>query len=103
MGSAPIFSQAVQGKGALDSGTAILPLLLTFTGSRVLSGIAVSMCGLYVPSMLAGSILMAIGVGLMSTFKASTSCGVYIGYRIIASAGIGFGFDGPQLAAQTVF
>ena len=61
------------------------------------------MCGLYVPFMLAGSILMAIGVGLMSTFKASTSCGVYIGYRILASAGIVLGFDGPQLAAQTVF
>ena len=46
---------------------------------------------------------MAIGVGLISTFKASTSSGVYIGYQILASAGIGFGFDGPQLAAQTVF
>ena len=53
--------------------------------------------------MLAGSILMAMGVGLMSTLKASTSRGVYIGYQILASAGIGLGFDGPQLAAQTVF
>ena len=46
---------------------------------------------------------MAIGVGLISTFNASTSQGVYIGYQILASAGIGLGFDGPQLAAQTVF
>lgn len=46
---------------------------------------------------------MAIGVGLISTFNASTSQGVYIGYQILAAAGIGLGFDGPQLAAQTVF
>lgn len=46
---------------------------------------------------------MAIGSGLISTLDSSTSRGVYSAYQIIAATGVGLGFDGPQLAAQTVF
>lgn len=59
--------------------------------------------GYYTPFMLLGSSISVAGTALLSTLTVSTSSPRWIGYQILAAAGFGFGFSGPQMAAQTVF
>ncbi|KAJ6092572.1 hypothetical protein N7486_007861 [Penicillium sp. IBT 16267x] len=99
----PIFFQVIQGKSALGSGTAILPLLISYTLSLTLTGAAISVVGKYAPFMHIGSAIAAVGMGLLSTLTAHSSLGQSIGYQILCGTGVGLALDGPQLAAQTVF
>ena len=61
-----------------------------------------SYIGYYTPFMILGSILLAIGYGLMSMFHTDTSKGVLIGYQIIAGAGAGFGMQQSLIGVQVV-
>ncbi|KAF3402031.1 Efflux pump roqT [Penicillium rolfsii] len=99
----PIFFQTVQRKSALTSGTSILPLLLSYTLTLTLTGLATTAVGKYTPFMHGGSAVLSVGLGLLSTLTARTSLGQSIGYQIICGVGLGLALDGPQLAAQTVF
>ena len=45
---------------------------------------------------------MAIGVGLLSTFKVSTGHSMWIGYQALYGFGVGFGMQQAMIAAQTV-
>lgn len=82
----------------------------SLTRSRVLSlvlvsmagGIAVTSIGYYTPFVIASSIFMAIGAGLLSTFETDTGAGKWIGYQIIFGAGVGLGMQNTLIAAQTV-
>jgi len=52
--------------------------------------------------MLASSVLMSIGIGLYTTLQINTGHAAWIGYQVLAGAGVGLGFQQPLLAAQTV-
>jgi hypothetical protein len=49
--------------------------------------------GYYLPFGLAGSMLAAVGNGLFTTFKLSTSTGEWIGYQILGGVGRGLGMQ----------
>ncbi|KAK7970005.1 hypothetical protein PG988_009078 [Apiospora saccharicola] len=61
----PIWFQAVQGALAVESGVRI----------------AVTVFGYYTPFMIAATVLMSIGAGLLSTFEPGTSRAAWIGYQ----------------------
>ena len=82
---------------------ATLPTLLTLIVFFIIAGTGTSALGYYVPFMLAGSALLSVGAGLLSTFSSQTSTARWIGYQIVAAAGLGMGFDAPQIAAQAAF
>src|SRR4051812_43642885 len=52
--------------------------------------------------MIASSILMSVGVGLMYTFTPESNHSMWIGYQAIAGIGIGLGMQQPLIAVQTV-
>jgi hypothetical protein len=54
------------------------------------------------PLMIASTVLMAVGVGLMSTFTPASGHAYWIGYQAIAGIGIGLGMQQPLVAVQTV-
>ncbi len=68
----------------------------------ILAGIAVTVFGYYAPFMIASTVLMSIGFGLLSTFKPDTDRPAWLGYQVIAGAGIGLGLQEPLMAVQTV-
>lgn len=68
----------------------------------MIGGIAVTVLGYYTPFMIAASVLMAVGGGLLSTFTPSTGHSKWIGYQVLFGAGVGFGMQQGMLAAQTV-
>lgn len=80
----------------------ILPMVLGVIIAVLASGVLVSAIGYYAPFMIAGSVIMSLGSGLMSTFEVDTDPVKRIIYPAIFGIGIGVGFQQPMIAAQTV-
>ncbi|KAF6838418.1 efflux pump antibiotic resistance [Colletotrichum plurivorum] len=98
----PIWFQAVKGASAVDSGVMNLPMLVGVVVFSLIAGALVSFWGYYAPWMILGSVLMAVGYALISTFNPSTPSSLWIGFQIIASAGVGVGMQQPLMAVQVV-
>ncbi|PQE27354.1 putative DHA14-like major facilitator ABC transporter protein [Rutstroemia sp. NJR-2017a WRK4] len=98
----PIWFQAVKGDSAVHSGISNIPMLLTLVTVSVFAGVGVTTIGYYAPLMIASSILSAIGIGLIYTFKPDTNHSAWIGYQALAGIGIGLGMQQPLIAVQTV-
>ncbi|KAL9603377.1 MAG: hypothetical protein Q9219_001239 [cf. Caloplaca sp. 3 TL-2023] len=98
----PIWFQAIKGVSATKSGIMVLPMILSLVLISVIAGGAVTVLGYYAPFMIISSILMSIGVGLMSTWSTTTNHSMWIGYQVIYGLGIGCGMQQPLIAAQTV-
>ncbi|KAK2024182.1 major facilitator superfamily transporter [Colletotrichum zoysiae] len=98
----PIWFQAIQGKSAVDSGIATLPLVISLVIASTLSGQLVGRLGYYTPFTMLSSVLMPLGAGLLSTFKVNTGSGSWIGFQIILGFGIGLGLQHGPIAVQTV-
>ena len=98
----PVWFQAIKGATAWQSGVRIIPLLVGMILTSILAGIAVTAFGYYTPAMIASSIVMSIGAGLITTFKKSTSHPKWIGYQVLLGAGLGMGMQQPLIASQAV-
>ncbi|KAI1138016.1 MFS general substrate transporter [Hypoxylon sp. FL0543] len=86
----PVWFQAIRGADALQSGILILPLILAQLVASVICGALVQKTGYYLPEVMLGNALVAVGAGLTSTFTPTTSLGNIIGYQILMGAGRGF-------------
>ncbi|KAK8041186.1 major facilitator superfamily domain-containing protein [Apiospora phragmitis] len=100
--SLPIWFQAIKGASAVDSGIRLLPLTLSMVVASMANGLFVNKIGYYTPSMIAGTCLLAIGAGLLTTLEIDTPSPKWIGYQIVYGFGMGLTFQAPNLAAQTV-
>lgn len=98
----PIWFQAIQGATATQSGIRSLPMVLSLVLMSIVSGIGVTLLGYYTPYMIASSVFMAIGVGLMSTWNIHSGSAEWIGYQIIYGFGVGLGMQQALIMAQTV-
>ena len=52
--------------------------------------------------MLAGTILVSVGSGLLSTLQVSSEAKMWILYQVIAGLGIGLSTEQPSIAAQSL-
>ncbi len=98
----PVWFQAIKGASAWQSGVRIIPLLVGMILTSILAGIAVTVFGYYTPAMIASSVVMSIGAGLITTFTKTTSHQKWIGYQVILGAGLGMGMQQPLIASQAV-
>ncbi|KAJ6577449.1 putative MFS multidrug transporter [Mycena capillaripes] len=98
----PIWFQAIKGVSAVKSGIDNLPMILSLVLASLISGGIITAFGYYTPFIIASSVLMAIGAGLVSTFKPDTGHAHWIGYQIIFGLGVGSGMQIPLIAAQNV-
>ncbi|CAD0081529.1 unnamed protein product [Aureobasidium vineae] len=98
----PIWFQAIKGVSATKSGIMSLPLILGVVICSVVAGGLVTTFGYYTPFMIASSVLMAIGAGLLTTFKIDTGHAAWIGYQAIFGIGVGLGMQQILIAVQTV-
>ncbi|KAK8168109.1 major facilitator superfamily domain-containing protein [Phyllosticta citrichinensis] len=97
----PIWFQAIKGVSAVKSGIMNLPMILSLVILSMIAGISITIIGYYVPFMIASSVLMAIGAGLLTTFDVDTSPAKWIGYQILFGAGVGLGLQQTLIAVQT--
>ena len=98
----PIWFQAVQGTSAVESGIRNLPMLISTILFSIFSGGLVTKLGYYTPFMIAATVLMSIGAGLISSFKPDTGSPAWIGYQVLFGLGYGTGSRQPLVAVQTV-
>jgi hypothetical protein len=94
--------QAIEEITAYESGIRMLPLVLALVVGSAMSGGLVTAAGYYTSFMILGTILMAIGAGLLTTFNTQTTKSQWIGYQIIFGFGLGLAMQMPSMAAQTV-
>lgn len=98
----PIWFQTVTGVSAAESGVRLLPLLLSLVFGTVSGGFVNSKIGYYTPLAILGSCMMSIGAGLLTTLQVDTIQAKWIGYQVLYGIGLGWCFQVPNLAAQTV-
>ncbi|KAJ5097754.1 MFS transporter [Penicillium angulare] len=98
----PIWFQAIKGDSANQSGIHSLPTVLSVVVFAITGGISVTIVGYYTPFMIAGSMIMAIGAGLLLLFRVHTSLAMWLGFQIVFGAGAGIGLELPNIAVQTV-
>jgi MFS family permease len=96
----PLWFQAVRGDTAMQSGIQTIPLVLSVVVGAILSGAAVHRIGYYSPFMIAGSIMLCIGAGLLTTWRVWSRRTEWIGYQAILGLGVGFTMQHPNLAVQ---
>ena len=85
----PIYFQSVKGYSPAIAGVCLLPSILSQLVGAILSGRIVNKIGFYIPPTLFSAVLMAVGYGLISTFRPGTSMGEWIGYQILFGFGRG--------------
>ncbi|KAI9841123.1 MAG: hypothetical protein M1838_003698 [Thelocarpon superellum] len=98
----PIWFQAVKGVGAVESGIHILPMMAGLVPASILAGALITRTGQYAPFMLACTVLISIGAGLISTFAVDTPEAKWIGYQFVFGFGLGLGMQQASTAAQAV-
>lgn len=98
----PTWFQGVRGTNAMDSGFRILPMLGADIIMSLAAGAAISHFGYIKPVMMASSIFMAVGYGLMSTFQPNSATWQWVLFPMLAGAGVGAGLQQPMMAMQTV-
>jgi hypothetical protein len=98
----PLYFQGIKGVSATRSGIDILPLSLATVLSSMVVGSLITVVGYYTPFLIGGTVLYAIGAGLISTYSVDISFGKWFGYQVLAGLGAGVGFQIPILAVQAV-
>ena len=85
----PLYMQVVQGISATDSGLSMLPLMAGFMFSGILCGRLVSRTGRYKPFMIAGGVVLLVGVALLARIGPGTGT-QDLAWRLLVT-GIGLG------------
>lgn len=98
----PIWFQAIKGVSATKSGIMNLPMLLGLVIMSLVAGGLVTTLGYYTPFMIASSVLMSIGAGVMTTWTTTTNHDKWIGYSALYGIGVGMGMQQPLIGVQAV-
>ena len=98
----PIWFQSIRGSSAAESGIQILPLMLSMVLGTISGGLINTKIGYYTPLAIVGCCLMSVGAGLITTWQIDAGAGAWAGFQIIYGLGLGWCFQVPNLAAQTV-
>ncbi|KAL7949995.1 putative aflatoxin efflux pump [Trichoderma barbatum] len=96
----PLWFQTTHGISPVKSGIYTLPLVLSLVVAVTISGILTQRIGYYLPALLIGPSIMAIGEGLLYTLKPNSGSSEWIAYQFLAGFGLGFGFQTANLAVQ---
>ncbi|KAL2694597.1 hypothetical protein Neosp_001182 [[Neocosmospora] mangrovei] len=98
----PIWFQAIKGDSAVESGIHLLPMVLSLVVASILTGVLTTRVGYYMPFLILGICIAAIGAGVLTCLHVDVSVGQWIGYQVLYGFGLGACFQAPNMAAQTV-
>jgi hypothetical protein len=85
----PTYLQYVKGVSATDSGVRTLPLVVGLLVTSIASGVAVSRTGRYKIFPVVGTLVMALGLYLLSKLDAHTGYALMSLYMLVLGIGIG--------------
>jgi EmrB/QacA subfamily drug resistance transporter len=96
----PLYFQGVIGTTATQSGTVLMPLMITMIGASVISGQIISRTGRYKLPGVLGMLVMTIGLYLLSGMGADTDAWTVFRNMVILGLGMGPTMPVFTLAAQ---
>ena len=97
----PLWFQAVKGASATKSGIMNLPMILSVVVVSVLTGALVTWLGQYAPFMIACSVVMTVGAGMLTILEPDSNHREWIGYQTLFGIGLGMGIQQPMIVVQT--
>lgn len=97
----PIWFQAIKGVSAVTSGIQTLPLVLSLVVASIIAGGITAKTGYYTGQLIACSIVMSVGTGLLTTLTVDTPSPKWIAYQFLYGFGLGMGMQQAGMAAQT--
>ncbi|KAK5452022.1 hypothetical protein LTS15_007745 [Exophiala xenobiotica] len=96
----PLWFQVVKDASPTMSGVDLLPTAIAQSLGALAAGKFVQVLRYCAPWAIFGSMISAVGSGLMTTFTPSTGTGVWIGYQILVGTGRASVFQMPITAIQ---
>jgi hypothetical protein len=87
----PIWFQAIKGVSAVKSGIDTLHLVMALVLASIIAGEITAKTGYYVGQLIACSIVMSIGAGMLTTLKVGTGHSMWVGYQVLYGVGLGLG------------
>ena len=101
----PLWFQAIKQASPFASGVMVLPMSISQLIASVVCGALIQRTGYYLPEVIFGNMLMAIGAGLFSTMSPTTITGQWIGYQILVGTARGFVLQlvSARLSAQKFY
>jgi EmrB/QacA subfamily drug resistance transporter len=96
------YMQIGRGKSATMSGLLTIPMMVGVIGSSTIVGRIITKTGFYKRYMLAGAVLLPIGLALMGTIHYDTNFGLVGLYMLIMGTGVGMLMQNLVLAVQNV-
>jgi EmrB/QacA subfamily drug resistance transporter len=96
----PLYLQDVKGHSPTTSGLLITPMMAGLLITSIGSGQLISRFGRYKPFPIAGTAIMAVGLGLLSRLEVDTSAWVAGAYMLVLGLGLGLVIQVLVLAAQ---
>jgi EmrB/QacA subfamily drug resistance transporter len=96
----PLYLQDVRGHSPTVSGLLITPMMAGLLTTSIGSGQLISRFGRYKPFPVAGTAIMAIGLGLLSRLEVGTSTLLAGAYMLVLGLGLGLVIQVLVLAAQ---
>jgi EmrB/QacA subfamily drug resistance transporter len=97
----PLFVQGVLGETATGSGTVLTPLVLSMTVMAIICGQIIARVKRIKPFMIAGSIVMTIGIYLLTTLDVDSTQRTVAFYLMITGLGLGPLMPSATLAVQS--
>ncbi|KUJ21691.1 MFS general substrate transporter [Mollisia scopiformis] len=97
----PLWFQAIKNVTAVHSGIDTLPLVMSLVVASMSAGAITAKTGYYVGQLIASSIIMSVGAGLLTTLQVDTGHAKWIAYQFLYGFGLGLGMQQAGMAAQT--
>ena len=99
----PTYFQMAVGASASRAGLFMAPMMGAMLLTSLLSGIAVSRTGTYKHFPIAGTVVLAIGLGLLSTVSIDTPTAIICVYMAVIGLGLGASMQILTLIVQNTF
>lgn len=96
----PVFAQGVIGVNATNSGLILMPLMLGFIICGILTGMLITRTGKYLPFMLTGIAIMAVGVFLLTRLDHNATSLQLTEAMVVLGVGLGMAMQQYTLVVQ---
>ena len=96
----PLYLQIIQGNTATEAGLKLIPLMLGILTFTITSGRLITKTGKYKRYPVVGTVIMSLGIFLMSTAKVSTPYWQIAVYAVIIGGGLGLCMQTIVIAVQ---
>lgn len=96
----PVFAQGVIGVNATNSGLILMPLMLGFIICGIVTGMLITRTGRYLPFMLTGIAIMAVGVFLLTRLDHNATSLQLTEAMVVLGVGLGMAMQQYTLVVQ---